>query len=122
MDFLKELSNMLDIPEEELEKHITSGLMLAGVAGAMLLGKKGKKEIEKRINAFLSDKNFKESAKTLQAMAKIIIEKHRYLESTSNDVARPDVKIKTQTNLAPEPPKPPKFNRRKSEGEEKDNG
>ena len=118
MDLFGKLSEILDIPEEELEKHITSGLMLAGVAGAMLLGKKGKKEIEKRLNAFLSDKNFVESAKTLQALAQVIIEKHKHLESMSNDTPRPkDVKIKTQ--LAPEPPKPPKTPKRKNkEGEQ----
>lgn len=117
-EILGKVLEFLEIDEEELEKQVATGFMIAGVAGLLYGAKKAKEVVEKK----LQDKEIKSleaDLKALFATADMILDKHKKTMAMLNESKRPQAKIKIAhpPKRKTPPPLPPKFNSEEEEGE-----
>lgn len=122
-EILSKLLEFLEIDEQELEKQVATGFMIAGVAGLLYSAKKAKEIVERKINQNELDE-VKEELKALFATADMILQKHKQLKSMTNDVQRPKAKIKIAHPPKPSkktlPPPPPPKNKNSEEEQKGD--
>jgi len=113
------LLQFLEIDEDELERQVATGFMIAGVAGLLYGAKKAKEIVEKKINR----DELSEIQKELQALfatADMILEKHKKVSSMLNDAERPKAKIKIAhppKKAKTPPPLPPQAKENNEESE-----
>ena len=120
MDLLKKVSEIFDIPEEELEKQIASGLMLAATAGLAIAGKKGKELLKNKLAKVSSDEKLSDSFNVLLASFEMMLEKHRKLKNMENTTKPLNVRV-VECKKPPLPPRiPPKPKPKREEGESRD--